>query len=131
MKRTEVKRPKMDVDAIDRILAAEEEIAPSSGFATAVMERVREEAAAPAPIPFPWKRFAPGLVMAAGVMGWGAWELVRSARMIGYELTQNPPPIPVAAMPQLEETGWVVLALAVSWGAWMLSTRMVRRSGML
>ena len=33
--------------AIDRILAAEEELIPSSGFLAATMEQVREEAAMP------------------------------------------------------------------------------------
>jgi hypothetical protein len=117
--------------AIDRILAAEEELVPSSGFAATVMERVREEAARPAPISFPWKRMAPGLVLAAGVIGWGAWQAARSAWPAMREFAQNPPPIPATVLLQLEEAGWVVLALAVSWGAWMLSQRLVRRSGLL
>lgn len=115
------------VDTIDRVLSREDEMVPSSGFAAAAMERVREEAALPAPIPFPWKRFVPGLVLAAGVMGWGAWETVRSIR----ELVLSPPLLPATTMLQFEEAGWVVLALAVSLGAWMLSTRMVRRSGIM
>jgi hypothetical protein len=46
---------------LDRILS-EEEILPSSGFTASVMDAVRREAAAPPPIPFPWKRALPGLV---------------------------------------------------------------------
>ncbi len=53
-----------DEDEIDRILSREDEILPSSGFAVSVMDAVRHEAAAPPPIPFPWKRALPGLVMA-------------------------------------------------------------------
>ena len=49
---------------MDRILSREDEILPSSGFAVSVMEAVRREAAAPPPIPFPWKRALPGLVVA-------------------------------------------------------------------
>jgi len=119
------------VDAMDHILAAEEEIVPSSGFVAATMERVHEEAAAPAPIPFPWKRVAPGLVLAAGVIGWSAWEAVRSAWPVLHEFAQSSPQIPLAAMPALEEAGWVALAFAVSLGSWMLSMRLVRRSGMM
>lgn len=52
-------------DPIDRILSGEEELVPSAGFAASVMEAVRREAAAPAPIPFPWKRALPVLVLAA------------------------------------------------------------------
>ena len=55
---------------LDRILGAEEELAPSSGFLSAVMERVREEAVAPAPIPFPWRRVVPGAVVALGGVAW-------------------------------------------------------------
>ena len=61
--------PKKKPENLDRILSAEEELAPSSGFVSAVMERVREEAAAPAPIPFPWKR-VPGAVLALGGVAW-------------------------------------------------------------
>lgn len=45
----------------DRILSSEEPIVPSSGFADAVMQAVRREAAAPPPISFPWKYALPGL----------------------------------------------------------------------
>jgi hypothetical protein len=50
----------------DSIAAHAESIEPSSGFAAAVMERVREEAAAAAalgPIRFPWRRAVPGICM--------------------------------------------------------------------
>lgn len=49
---------------LDRILSKEEEILPSSGFAASVMEAVQREAAAPPPIPFPWKRALPGFCVA-------------------------------------------------------------------
>jgi len=52
-----------DEGEIDRILSREDEILPSSGFAVSVMDAVRREAAAPPPIPFPWKRALPGLVV--------------------------------------------------------------------
>ena len=123
--------PELQTAAIDRTLAAEEELVPSSGFAATVMARVREEAAVPAPIPFPWKRMAPGLVLAAGMIGWGAWQAVRSAWPAMQEFAQNPPPIPATVLLQLEEAGWVALALAVSWIAWILSQRLVRRSGLM
>ena len=67
----------MTDERIDEILGTEEELVPSSGFLAAVMERVREEAAAPPPIPFPWKRAVPGFVVAAGVLGWSGVEFVR------------------------------------------------------
>ncbi len=115
--------------AVDRILGAEEGLLPSSGFVAAVMERVRKEATAPAPIPFPWKRMAPGLVLAAGTVGWGAWQAVRFAGPAMHDLAQTSPQIPAAVLPYLEQTAWVALALAVSWAGWALSMRLVRRTG--
>lgn len=53
---------------MDRILMQPDEIVPSSGFAASVMEAVRREATAPPPIPFPWKRALPFLVVAAGAL---------------------------------------------------------------
>jgi len=65
----EMKAP--ELSKTESILASEEPIVPSSGFLAAVMERVIEESAMPAPIPFPWKRAVPGFVLIAGVFAWG------------------------------------------------------------
>ncbi|MGH9562578.1 MAG: hypothetical protein ACRD3S_14085 [Terracidiphilus sp.] len=124
-------QPQSATAAVDRILMAEEKLVPSSGFVAAVMERVRDESAAPAPIPFPWKRIAPGLVLAAGTIGWGAWQAARFAGPAMRDLAQSSPQIPAAVLPHLEQTAWVVLALAVSWAGWALSMRLVRRSGLI
>jgi hypothetical protein len=59
----------MKEEELDRILSAGPEILPSSGFVASVMNAVREEACAPPPIPFPWKRLLPGL--AASLVGVG------------------------------------------------------------
>jgi hypothetical protein len=48
-------------DILDRILADEEALLPTSGFAASVMDVIEEQAAAPAPIPFPWKLAVPGM----------------------------------------------------------------------
>ena len=58
----------MNHDELDRILSKRDDIQPSSGFAASVMEAVREEAAAPPPIPFPWKRALPVLLLAGIVL---------------------------------------------------------------
>jgi hypothetical protein len=112
---------------IDRILATEETLLPSSGFLASVMERVREEAATPAPIPFPWKRALPGMVVAAGILGAGAFEFVRHALPAAGELTLAVPQISVVALRPLEQVGWVVLALGASLFSWMLSKRLAGR----
>jgi len=59
---------------IDRVLSREDDIFPSSGFAASVMEAVRRESTAPPPIPFPWKRAWPiillaSLALALGIVG--------------------------------------------------------------
>ena len=72
---------------LDAALGSEQErILPSSGFVDAVMRAVQHEAAAPAPIPFPWKRALPGIVAAVVLLGAmlviagkALWPLVRQA----------------------------------------------------
>jgi hypothetical protein len=109
---------------IDDILTAEETLAPSSGFIASVMERVREEAAAPPPIPFPWKRAVPGFVLAAGVLGWGAVEFVRftGPAIATIKLPQVQVVIVASSRP-VQQAGWVLAALAVSLVSWMVSRR--------
>jgi hypothetical protein len=110
---------------MDEILGSEPELVPSSGFAASVMERVLEEASAPPPIPFPWRRAVPGIVVAAGVFGWSAVELVRFARPALVELrtTQAHVAVNAAMVGPLEQAGWVVAALAVSLITWVVSRR--------
>jgi hypothetical protein len=115
---------------IDRILATDEELIPSSGFLASVMERVQEEARMPAPIPFPWKRAVPGIVLAAGVFSWGAVEFVRLAIPAAKGMAFSLPHFSAAGRP-LEQAGWVALALGVSLLSWMLSRRITGQSGLL
>jgi hypothetical protein len=90
---------------VDRALTREVEIIPSSGFVRSVMAAVRSEAAAPPPIPFPWKRALPGMlacmvaiafrspagdsvsVIPHAVMHWvnGVAPLLDKAQMFGAE----------------------------------------------
>jgi len=56
-------------DELDRILSQSETIVPSSGFTARVMEAVEQEALAPPPIAFPWKRAVPGLVACLVLLG--------------------------------------------------------------
>jgi hypothetical protein len=65
-------------DDLDRILASDDSIEPSSGFASGVMDAVRRQAAEPPPIPFPWARFALGLAACVALAATGAVLLVRA-----------------------------------------------------
>jgi hypothetical protein len=60
----------MNDDDLDRILSRQEDIVPSSGFVSNVMDAVRREASAPPPIPFPWKWAIPGLRSARSGSPW-------------------------------------------------------------
>jgi hypothetical protein len=121
----------MELSRIDHILASEELLIPSSGFLASVMERVHEEATAPPPIPFPWKRAIPGMVLAAGVFGWGAFELVRYGLPAVGSIALAPPHLSAAVARPLEQVGWVALALGMSLLSWLLSRRLAGRGGLL
>jgi hypothetical protein len=78
----------MTPEDLDRILASEEPLVPSSGFTAFLMERVRESAAAPPPLPFPWRRFLLGLLSTlalSGICGWVLAEL-HAPEALGTEL---------------------------------------------
>lgn len=72
------------MDDLERVLSGEPRIEPSPGFTDRVMGKVRREAWAPKPIPFPWTRFAIG-------MG-SAWALVLGALVFG--VVQGPSTLP-------------------------------------
>lgn len=111
---------------LDTALAAEhDQILPSSGFADSVMTAVHAQAAAPAPIPFPWKRAIPGLVGIAGgivlLVGFITAFLVSFARAgiasssgkvdlaSGWKLEFSPLLHYVTA----PDAAWITLALAI------------------
>ena len=125
MKESEMK------DNLDNILASEPELIPSSGFLASVMERVEEASAAPPPIPFPWKRAIPGMIVAASVLGWGGVEVVRYVLQSGPALSLNAPALPAALTQHLEQAGWIAIACAASLASWLFARRLAGRSGLL
>lgn len=120
-----------EASGIDRILAAEDQLVPSSGFLASVMERIHEEAAAPPPIPFPWKRAVPGLVFVTGVLGWSAFKLVHQGLPTVGGITLAIPHLSGAVEVSLKQAGWIAIALAASLLSWLLSRRLAGRSGLL
>jgi hypothetical protein len=129
-RRPEVKQNEMK-DNLDNILASEPELIPSSGFLASVMERVEDASAAPPPIPFPWKRAIPGMIVAAGVLGWGGVEVVRYALQSGPTLSLIVPTLSVPLTLHLEQAGWVAVACAASLASWLFARRLAGRSGLL
>jgi hypothetical protein len=61
------------MDDLDRIFSADESIVPSSGFARSVMDAVGSAAEEPPPLPFPWIRFAAGLLACLVWAGSAIW----------------------------------------------------------
>ena len=133
----DVDHPEMELSRIDRILASEEPLIPSSGFLGSVLERVREEAAAPPPIPFPWKRAIPAVLFTAGIFGWAAFELVRLGLPAAGSLADAGsvslamPHLSAVAVQPFEPAGWVALALGTSLFSWLLARRLAGQSGLL
>ncbi|MGD0519721.1 MAG: hypothetical protein ABSA48_00565 [Terracidiphilus sp.] len=131
MNRTKTNREETDHSRIETILSTEEALIPSSGFLASVMESVHEEARLPQPIPFPWKRAVPGILLASGVFAWAAVELARHALPAVSRISLTPPHLYAALERPLEQAGWVALALAASLLSWLLSRRLAGRSGLL
>jgi len=128
MNRTQIDNTELNPSKIDQILATEEELIPTSGFLASVMERVHDEAGMPAPLPFPWKRAIPGIVLASGVFGWGAIEFARQAIQASRTINVTQLQIPASVEQPLEQAGWVALSLAVSLVSWLLSRRIAGQS---
>jgi hypothetical protein len=126
---------------IGDILATEEELMPTSGFVVSVMDRVRQEAALPAPTPFPWMKAILIILVASGAVSWGAVELVHQGlpglgltglNQIGQSwLTIFPQHLSADLVRSLELAGWVALALGTSLASWLFSRRLAGRGGLL
>ncbi len=114
-------------DDLDRILSKEQEIIPSSGFVSSVMEAIQREAGAPPVIPFPWKRALPGLAAAGLAM---AAIFVAGARLfVERSETQQAPATLSSAFALVFEVwktvgaSWIALALALSFASVKVSMR--------
>jgi hypothetical protein len=113
--------------ALDQMLGVEAALVPTSGFLAAVMDRVREEAAAPAPIAFPWKRILPGVVGAAGILIWASLHglplLVAAVRE-----SLRAPNAGVAQIHLSSSASALGLAAGVALLSWMIVARILRRA---
>jgi hypothetical protein len=98
-----------DNDELDGILRSEEPLTPSSGFAAAVMESVRETAAEPPPLAFPWARFAAGAI-ACGVGAAASVAMVASASLDWSAVREAAAPLQAAA----PELGYAAAAVFAS-----------------
>ncbi len=116
-------------EEIDHMLSREDGILPSSGFAASVMDAVRREAAAPPPIPFPWKRALPGMVVGAFALAWVLVAGIVSIAQMSKVTSQSAVSL-LSAMPPFFHGGiesaatWTVLSLLVALVSVKLSMRL-------
>ena len=97
-----------ELEALERILTSEEELQPMTGFSTRVMRAIKEDAAAPEPIVFPWKRFLPGFLLNLLLLSaTGIWLILESAG------TPTGPPIPTEWLNDPQMRGFALAALTV------------------
>ena len=113
---------------MDQILCRPDEIVPSSGFTESVMGAIQQEASVPPPIPFPWKRALPVLVLAGlsvvGVLAGAIAAFVMAGR------ASVAIPIPAASAwlpgsnPLHSAVAWTVAALVATLLAVTVSMRL-------
>jgi hypothetical protein len=123
-------------DDLDHTLSREEEILPSSGFAASVMEAVRREAAAPPPIPFPWKRALPGLAVAGFtlaavvlVLVAGITQLARQSASTQLSVTWMSAFTPIVKSTMTSTVAWILFALGLTLTSVMFSQRLAGSKG--
>jgi hypothetical protein len=108
----------MKDEEIDRVLGGEDDIVPSSGFHTSVMEAVHREAAAPPPIPFPWKRAWPAFGAAALVVVGAPILLVESGAATPSAVDS------LRSAATNVGAAWLALAAFITAGSVLLSRRL-------
>ncbi|MGA9527013.1 MAG: hypothetical protein WBS24_02725 [Terriglobales bacterium] len=126
----------MKEDDMDRVLSHQDEILPSSGFVASVMGAVQHEAAIPPPIPFPWKRALPILILAGvalALVAAGSVLFIMHVGIMNVARSQTFPAAP-SSLPSLSSLAlhgdnatawvWVVISLVVAWASAKLSMRM-------
>jgi hypothetical protein len=70
--------PDLDDLGLGRLLSPDAPLRPSSGFTASVMDRVRETAAQPPPLAFPWTRFATGVTACLACSALGTAVIVNT-----------------------------------------------------
>ncbi len=112
----------MTPEDLDRVLASEPDIVPSSGFVEAVMDTVTAEATTP-PLTFPWKRAWPLAAAFPALLVWLAFVLSTSTLQVS---TDGPDLYAWFKMLVPMATGWVAGALLMAAAATAWSLRLVR-----
>ena len=112
------------------ILSQKDEIVPSSGFVRSVMDAVQHEAAIPSPLPFPWKRALPGLVVAALaliLLVVAAIETSQGTAPLPSAPASSPSLVSLLGTAKLMDAGWIALALLLSFASIRISMHLAQR----
>jgi hypothetical protein len=112
----------MGDDDLERILSNEEQVIPSAGFGIAVMDAIRRDSTVPPPIPFPWKRILPAVLVAMFIVV--ALSIAGITLFIDYQLNQ------LIRWPKPRNAvgaAWIALSLIVTSVAVRLSMRFACR----
>jgi hypothetical protein len=115
-------------DNVERVLAKDDEIVPSSGFTNAVMDAVRREAATPPPLAFPFWRALPGFVAVGIAVALAFAGVARGAgvpEMEGIVATISSTVTAWFVIWAMDGGSWILLGLVVSFVAVKLSVRAV------
>jgi hypothetical protein len=105
-------------DELDRMLlthmnAPSEQLTPSSGFTQSVMDAVRDEATAPPPIPFPWKRLLPAAIaLLCAIIGLGIFA-GRQTPALPHALSSGSLDFAIST-PTATNLMWIALAIGLS-----------------
>jgi hypothetical protein len=118
-------------DDIERILADEEEIAPTPGLLASVMAAVHRESAVPPPLGFPWIRALPGILATLAACAVAIWYGVDSLSSPAAVAVLEEELRELAVLAASLGLQWVTLALGVSVVSVLLPLKLSRpaRSG--
>jgi hypothetical protein len=104
----------MNHDDIDQVLAIAEKIAPSPGFLASVMEEVEREAAAPAPLEFPWIRVLPQFLATIVAIAAAIWHAIGVLSDPAIIAALNEQILQLSTLAAGMGLQWIVLAVAMT-----------------
>jgi hypothetical protein len=114
-------------EPIEHILSVDDPMEPSPGFAQRVMAAVRQEAATPAPIPFPWRTCSASLAVCGALIAAGTVALARSAAELALPGPSWPAPaLGGPTLAAVTSLGWTLAALAGAFCLTWFANRLMR-----
>lgn len=115
---------------LDQVLATEDALVPSSGFAAGVMERVTEAAARSyKPLAFPWRRVLPGIILLVAGLAYMGMQLIKTLSTAGVTQASNFAPLTAFTIVYNQQNllmlQWLAAAAALTLITWSITQRLV------